>query len=94
MAVSAPTATFSETINHTLKSAPEQAERPEIHHCILPPPQSIPLAILEMLLPNYADVKILEKRHQPESICPKYVFGKPCIAVPYQKVTTSAWTRR
>ena len=37
-----------------LNSVPEQAERPETHHRI-PTPHSIPLAILEMLLPNHAN---------------------------------------
>ena len=51
-----------------LNSAPEQAERPETHHR-LPTPHSIPLAILEMMLPSHAIVKKKPwKKHQPKSI--------------------------
>ena len=50
-----------------LNSAPEQAERPGIHHCISTS-RSIPLAILEMLLPNHADKKNLKKKKKKKNI--------------------------
>ena len=58
-----------------LNSAPGQAERPEKHHRI-PTLHSIPLAIPEMLLSQSRRCKKnLEKRHQPDSICPQYFLN-------------------
>ena len=48
-----------------LNSAQEQAERPETHHRILTP-HSIPLAILEMLLPQSCRCENLEKASTEE----------------------------
>ena len=59
MAVSAPTTTLSETKNHS--SNPYQNKLKDQKYGTAFPPHSIPLAILEMLLPNHAVVKNLEK---------------------------------
>ena len=63
MAVSAPSATLSETINHT--SIPHQNKLKDKKDTTVFP-LTTPLAILEMLLPNHAGVNNLEKRHQRE----------------------------
>ena len=73
-----------------LNSAQEQAERPEIHHRI-PTPHSIPLAILEMLLPNHADVKNLKKGIN-QRVSVHNIFES--LAFPYQKVSATFWTRK
>ena len=70
MAVSGPTKTLSDTKNHS--SIPHQNKLKD-QKCttIFALLNSIPLEILEMLLPNHADVKHLDTTHQPESICPQ-----------------------
>ena len=90
MVVSAPTATLSETINHT--SIPHQNKLKDQRYTTVPTPHSFHSQSSRCCFPITQIRKPLEKTINQRV----YVHNMflESLAVPYQQVTASAWTRR